>query len=74
MANMESEEAGPKLTEVVQRAQSGGFTLQCDFARVNAAHVSMAASLGFISTEQERGVYGRTWHATRKGKAYLEAV
>jgi len=34
----------------------------------------MAASLGLITTEQARGVYGRTWHATRKGKAFLEVV
>jgi len=32
----------------------------------------MAASMGLITTEQERGTYGRKWFATRKGKAWLE--
>lgn len=72
MASTQSEGTGPKLIDVVQRAQNGGFSLQGDYARGNAGYVSMAASMGLITTEQERGVYGRVWFATRKGKAYLE--
>jgi hypothetical protein len=60
------------LTEVIQRAQSGGFSLQNDYARTNAQVVAMAASCGYITTEQKRGAFGRKWLATRKGKAYLE--
>jgi hypothetical protein len=60
------------LTEVIQRAQSGGFSLQNDYARTNAQVVAMAASCGYITTEQKRGSFGRKWLATRKGKAYLE--
>ena len=61
-----------RLTEVIQRAQSGGFSLQNDYARTNAQVVAMAASCGYITTEQKRGSFGRKWLATRKGKAYLE--
>jgi hypothetical protein len=64
--------ADNRLTEVIQRAQSGGFSLQNDYARTNAQVVAMAASCGYITTEQKRGSFGRKWLATRKGKAYLE--
>jgi len=68
----QTESADNRLTEVIQRAQSGGFSLQNDYARTNAQVVAMAASCGYITTEQKRGSFGRKWLATRKGKAYLE--
>ncbi|SMG43409.1 hypothetical protein SAMN06265784_104160 [Paraburkholderia susongensis] len=72
MESTESAATGQRLIEVLHRAQNGGFSLQCDYARVNAGYVSMAASMGLITTEQERGKFGRKWFATRKGKAFLE--
>lgn len=65
-------ESSQRLIEVLSVAQNGGFSLQCDFARINAGYVAMAASMGLITTEQGRGMYGRKWFATRKGKAWLE--
>lgn len=72
MESTESAETGQRLIDVLSVAQHGGFSLQCDFARINAGYVAMAASMGLITTEQERGAYGRKWFATRKGKAWLE--
>lgn len=59
------------LTEVLLEARQHGFTVSNDFARRNAAHVAMAASLGLISTRLFGNVYSSEWRPTIRGLALL---
>jgi hypothetical protein len=55
------------MLKVLRRAWRAPFTLQCDFARQNVAHVAMAACKGLITTRIDKGLYGRTWLITAVG-------
>lgn len=57
--------------KVLRRAWRTPFTLQCDFARHNVAHVAMAACKGLITTRVDRGVYGRVWLITSLGLRFI---
>ncbi len=59
------------MLRVLRRAWRSPFTLQCDFARQNAAHVAMAACKGFITTRLGGGVYGREWLISATGLRYI---
>lgn len=67
---MQQSELGGLLS-VVKHAWLYGFSLQAGFARRNAAHVAMAASMQLISTQVEKAEYGRTWRVTSKGLRWL---
>jgi hypothetical protein len=62
---------GKQLTDVLERAWAGGFTIQSDFARTNAAYVALAASEGFISTIISKERFGKTWRLTPEGSRKL---
>lgn len=47
------------------------LSIQSDWARRCSLEVSAAASLGLITTETNEG-FGRVWHVTGKGIAWLE--
>lgn len=74
MGSTNSDTIGQRLTDVVQRAYSQPFSLQSDFARVNAFFVAAASSLGYITTRvAPRSLhYGHLWRATKEGLRYLE--
>lgn len=59
------------LLKVLRRAWRAPFTLQCDFARHNVAHIAMAACKGLITTRVASGVYGRAWLITAIGLRYI---
>lgn len=59
------------MMKVLRRAWRAPFSLSCDFARQNVAHVAVAACKGLISTRIDRGVYGRTWLITAIGLRYI---
>ena len=63
-----------KLFEVVLEAYKRSFSVQSNYARDNAEHVAMAASLGYISTKVHNNVYSRDWRPTVKGLTWLTAM
>lgn len=69
-----SDELGPRLTEVIQRAYASPFSLQSEFARANAVYVGTAASLGYITTRvsPRSRHYGHLWRPTGDGLRFLE--
>lgn len=57
-----------RVLEVVALAFGPGIAVSSDFARTYSTEVSLAASLGWISTVSLDGLsYGRTWNATLEG-------
>lgn len=70
---MASGNHGRRLTDVVARAWRGGFFVDSLFARRNAAYISAASSLGYISTLIEPGMCGRQWWVTGAGLQYLDS-
>ena len=60
--------------EVLNRAWRKPFRIQSDFAREMSVYVALAASDGFITSRVACGLYGRDWHITAAGLAYLEAL
>lgn len=52
---------------MIEQAWRGGFSTKSDFARKDAIHVGVAASLGLISTRLGPDTFGTTWHATPRG-------
>lgn len=61
-----------ELYNIVYVAHVGGFTVSSDLARAEAGWVAMAATLGFITTREPDGSYGRTWFVTKAGLDYLD--
>ncbi|WEM05519.1 hypothetical protein HJJEPNFP_00019 [Ralstonia phage BOESR1] len=55
------------LKEVLIVAFLDPFKIQSDFARLRSQEVAALASLGFISTLEAPGVYGRKWRITGVG-------
>jgi hypothetical protein len=64
------EDVGP----ILFKAWQTGFTVQSDFARKNAGHVAMAASMQLITTRVTEGVYSSIWQITAKGIRLLNEL
>jgi hypothetical protein len=62
------------LRLVLMEAYLKPFKLQSDFARAFAAEVSALACMGFITTLEGPGLYGRKWRITGTGLDQLRAV
>lgn len=62
---------GREMYQVVYQAWAGGFTVSSNMARTNAAWVSVAATLGLITTREADGSFGRTWYVTQAGIGFL---
>ncbi|MGC3025868.1 hypothetical protein ACPUER_12060 [Burkholderia sp. DN3021] len=61
------------LMHVLRECRSAPVFVKGNYARTNAIDVAMAASLGFITTESESGVFSNRWHLTGKGMECLNA-
>ena len=61
-----------KLGAVLLMAYLEPFKLQADFARENAQEVACLASMGYISTAEEPGKFGRKWRITGLGLEQLQ--
>lgn len=57
----------PNLGMALFVAYTDPFKLQSDFARLYAQEVACLACMGFISTLEGAGVYGRKWRITGIG-------
>lgn len=64
------DELGPILYE----AWKNGFAVQSNFARTNAGHVAMAASMQLITTRVSEGIYSSVWQITAKGIRLLNEI
>lgn len=58
-------------TMVLERAWISPFRTKSDFAREYAVAVAAAASIGLITTQTERNLYGCTWRITSDGLSEL---
>lgn len=61
-----------KLGAVVLMAYLAPFRTKSDFAREQANHVAIAASLGLITVAQGVFTFTRDWRVTSKGINYLK--
>lgn len=71
MDSIKSDPLGQRLIRVLERAWSSPFTTKSDFAKAEADWVAIAASLGFITTYQPSGRFGRIWRVTPRGASFL---
>lgn len=63
-----------QLLSVLLEAYLKPFKLQSDFARVFATEVAALACMGFITTLEGPGLYGRKWRITGTGLDELRSV
>ena len=61
------------VADLVSTVRYDHLAIQADWARKCAVEVAAAASLGLITTETPEG-FGRVWHVTAKGIAWLEGA
>ena len=76
MVSTESDETGLRPTEddiqfVVAAAYQNPFTVSSNFARSEAPEVAAASSMGYITTMESPGLYGRRWRATPTGIHFI---
>jgi hypothetical protein len=62
------------LAPILFKAWQTGFAVQSNFARENAGHVAMAASMQLITTRVTEGVYSSIWQITAKGIRLLNEL
>jgi hypothetical protein len=60
-----------EVTEVLERAWRGGFTVQSQFFRDNPVIVALCASEGYITTLISQDAFGKTWRLTPEGTQKL---
>jgi hypothetical protein len=60
------------LPEIVHKAYLSPFTVQSNFARKYATEIAMLASGGYLTTEERRDTFGKTWRVTSLGLAFLK--
>lgn len=61
-----------KPAELIHRAYISPFTVQSDVARKYAREIAMLATSGYLTTEERKDRYGRTWRVTALGLAFLK--
>jgi hypothetical protein len=61
------------LIHVLREARENPVFVKGNFARSYAVDVAMAASLDYITTQTEWGVFSNRWHLTNKGLEVLNA-
>lgn len=61
-----------RLGAVVLMAHVAPFRTKSDFAREQADHVAIAASIGLITVSQGVFTFTRDWRVTAKGINYLK--
>ena len=61
---------GHTLT-ILLKAWKGGFTVQSNFSRDHCQEVAALASMGYITTQESPGLWGRTWRITKSGLEIL---
>jgi hypothetical protein len=70
MGQLRSTDQG--LCDVILEAHRKGFTVQSDYARMNADYLAMAASMGLVSTRVYGNVFSREWRPTVTGLGFLQ--
>jgi hypothetical protein len=60
-----------ELREAVERCWRYGISVGGRYSRSHATVVAMAASLGLISTQQDKNTFSHIWRVTGKGLRYL---
>lgn len=60
------------LPEIVHKAYLYPFTVQSNFARRYATEIAILASSGYLTTEERKGIFGKTWRVTSLGLALLK--
>lgn len=64
-----------ELREATEYAwRYGGIAIQGNWAREHAMTVAMAASLGLLSTRQDRDTYSNVWRITSTGLRFLNEL
>lgn len=61
-----------RLNKVMHHAYLKPFKVQSDFARSYAQEIAMLSFLGFLTTKEAKGGYGRSWRLTDTGYKTLE--
>jgi hypothetical protein len=59
---------------ILFKAWKEGFAVSSNFARQNAGHVGMAASMQLITTRVSEGIYSSNWQITAKGIRLLNEL
>jgi hypothetical protein len=59
------------MERVLHEAYLRPFKVQSDFAREFAQEVGALSSMGYITTAEAPGFYGRTWRCTGYGMEHL---
>ena len=67
------EELAAELDRVITEAYVYGIAVNGDYYRYNAQQVAAAVSLGYLTTQQESGVFGRTYRPTYSGMFWVQA-
>lgn len=62
---------GHTLEAILEKAWKGGFTVQSNYARAHCQTVAALASMGYITTQEGPGEWGRTWRITKSGLEIL---
>lgn len=57
---------------IIHKAYICPFTVQSNFARMHAKEIAMLASSGYLTTEERKARYGRTWRVTALGLDFLK--
>ena len=65
------QDTGVQVTEVLEKAWAGGFSVQSQFFRDNAVIVALCASEGYITTIINQDSFGKIWRLTPEGTAKL---
>jgi hypothetical protein len=60
-----------ELREAVEHCWRYGIAVQGRYFREHAVAVAIAASLGLISTQEDKNTFSHTWRVTGKGLRYL---
>ena len=60
-----------RVTEVLEKAWAGGFSVQSQFFRDNPIYVALCASEGYISTIINQDRFGKIWRLTPEGTQKL---
>ena len=55
----------------MEKAWQSPFSVSATFSRYAAGHIAKASCLGWITTRDNHGAFGRTWFITAEGLDWL---
>lgn len=67
MVSIRLERTGQRLISILSTAWQSPFTTKANIAREYADEIAAAASLGYLTTQQDQTHFGRTWLITSLG-------